>query len=218
MSRTTAHILIGTSHPYRYCVLPSHVLTLHEGSQPLLVLRRYPIVLPEKLPAGLMPPGEVHWVPTAKHILEDALLMVAIHALEVPQVMKPAANFRKMPTATHMDLSNMDESRKLNLLRTRCRQHFPPRSKLAITLFHRSAFSDHVKVFRAYPMQVELCTAVYERFWNTSTEVVEEIGTLTIPTGTQRNPAADGEQPDAGFLAHLLRRREKRARTDLQQN
>lgn len=218
MSRTTAHILIGTSHPYRYCVLPSHVLTLHEGAQLLLVLRRYPIVLPEKLPVGMMPPGEVHWVPTTRHILEDALLMVAIHALEVPQVVGPAANFRKMHTAAHMDLSNMDESRKLNLLRTRCRQHFPPRSKLAITLFHRSSFSDHVKVLRAYPMQVELCTPVYERFWNTSTEAMEEVGTLTIPTGTQRNPAADDDQPDAGLLAHVLRKREKIARSELQRN
>ncbi len=79
MSTTTAHILIGRSHPYHYCIRPTHVLTLHENSRPLLVLRPYPVTMPERLPDGVAPPGEVHWVPTLKHMFEDALLMVACH-------------------------------------------------------------------------------------------------------------------------------------------
>ena len=214
MSTTTAHILIGKSHPYHYCIMPTHVLTLHENSRPLLVLRPYSVTLPERLPAGVAPPGEVHWVPTGKHMFEDALLMVAVHALQVPEVVKPAATLRRMHEANFMDLSELEDSKKLKLLHSRCRAHFPPRSKLAITLFHDSTFFGHVKLLKSYPMLVELCTPVFDRFWHTFDENMQTKGTLEIPTFSERDPAADDD--DSGLLAEVRRKNEKRARTDTQ--
>ena len=211
MSTTTAQILIGNSHPYHYCIRPTHVLTLHENSRPLLVLRPYPVTMPERLPDGVAPPGEVHWVPTLKHMFEDALLMVAVHALKVPEVVKPAATFQQMHTATFLDLSDLEDSKKLKLLHARCRAHFPPRSKLAISLFHDSSFFGHVKVLKSYPMQVELCTPVFERCWHTFDEAMMEKGTLDIPTFNERDPEADDE-----LVAEVRRKNEKRARTDTQ--
>jgi hypothetical protein len=42
--------------------------------------------------------------------------MVAVHALQVPEVVKPAATFRQMHEATSMDLSELEDSKKLKLL------------------------------------------------------------------------------------------------------
>lgn len=211
MSTTTAQILIGTSDTYRYCIRPTHVLTVHEKSRPLLVLRPYPVTMPERLPDGVAPPGEVHWVPTRKHLFEDALLMIAVHALKVPEVVKPAATFQRMHEASYMDLSELENSKKLKLLRARCRTHFPPRSKLAISLFYHSAFFCHVKVLKSYPMQVELCTPVFDRFWHTFDEAMVEKGTLEIPTFDERDPEADEE-----LVAVVRRKREKKARSETQ--
>lgn len=211
MSTTTAHILIGESHPYHFCIRPTHVLTLHENSRPLLVLRPYPVTMPERLAAGVTPPGEVHWVPTHKHMFEDALLMIAVHALKVPEVVKTAANFRRMHEASYMDLSKLENSRNLKLLHVRCREHFPARSKLAISLFYHSTFFGHVKVLKSYPMQVELCTPVFDRFWHTFDEAMVEKGTLEIPTFDERDPEA-GEE----LVAVVRRKREKKARSETQ--
>jgi len=211
MSTTTAQILIGTSDTYRYCIRPTHVLTVHEKSRPLLVLRPYPVTMPERLPDGVAPPGEVHWVPTRKHLFEDALLMIAVHALKVPEVVKPAATFQRMHEASYMDLSKLENSRKLKLLHARCRAHFPPRSKLAISLFYRSTFFGHVKVLKSYPMQVELCTPVFDRFWHAFDETMVEKGTLEIPTFDERDPAADEE-----LVAVVRRKGEKKARSETQ--
>lgn len=211
MSTTTAYILIGDSHPYHYCIRPTHVLTLHENSRLLLVLRPYPVTMPERLRDGVAPPGEVHWVPTLKHMFEDALLMVAIHALKVPEVVKPAATFRRMHEANIMDLSDLENSKKLKLLHARCRAHFPPRSKLAISLFHDSSFFGHIKVLKAYPMQVELCTPVFDRFWHTFDAAMVEKGTLDIPTFHERDPETDGE-----LVAAVRRQREVKARSETQ--
>jgi hypothetical protein len=177
----------------------------------LLVLRPYPVTMPERLPAGVAPPGEVHWVPTLKHMFEDALLMVAIHALKIPEVVKPAATFRRMHEAAFMDLSELEDSQKLKLLHARCRAHFPPRSKLAISLFHDSGFFGHVKVLKTYPMQVELCTPVFDRFWDTFGEGMVEKGTLEIPTFRERDPETDEE-----LVAAVRRKREKKARNETQ--
>lgn len=211
MSTTTAQILIGTSDTNRYCIRPTHVLTLHERSCPLLVLRPYPVTMPERLRDGVALPGEVHWVPTLKHIFENALLMVAVHALKVPQVVKPAATFRRMHEANSLDLSDFENSKKLKLLHARCRTHFPPRTKLAISLFHDSSFFGHVKVLKAYPMQVELCTPVFDRFWHTFDETMVEKGTLDIPTFNERDPETDGE-----LVAAVRRKREIKARRETQ--
>lgn len=211
MSTTTAQILIGASDTNRYCIRPAHVLTVHEKSRPLLVLRPYPVTMPERLPDGVAPPGEVHWVPTLKHMFEDALLMVAVHALKVPDVVKPAATFRRMHEANFMDLSDLEDSKKLKLLHARCRKHFPPRSKLAISLFYHSAFFGHVQVLKAYPMQVELCTPVFDRFWHTFDGAMVERGTLDIPTFNERDPETDGE-----LVAAVRRTRELKARSETQ--
>ena len=212
MSTTTAQILIGSSDTYRYCIRPTHILTLHEKSPSLLlVLRPYPVTMPERLPDGVAPPGEVHWVPTFKHMFEDALLMVAVHALKVPEVVKPAATFLRMHEVPFLDLSKQENSRRLKLLHARCRSNFPDRSKLAISLFYHSAFFGHVKVLKSYPMQVELCTPVFDRFWHTFDGAMVEKGTLDIPTFNERDPEADDE-----LVAEVLRKNEKRARTDTQ--
>ncbi|MEQ2007751.1 MAG: hypothetical protein ABMA26_13225 [Limisphaerales bacterium] len=214
MSTTTAHILIGRSHPYHDCIIPTHVLTLHENSRPLLVLRPYPVTMPERLADGVAPPGEVHWVPTLKHMFEDALLMVAVHALKVPEVVKPAATFLRMHEVRFLDLSKQENSRWLKLLHARCRAHFPSRSKLAISLFYHSAVFGHVKVLKDYPMEVELCTPVFDRFWHRSDEAMVETGTLEIPTFSEWDPEAD--DAESGLLAEVRRKNEKRARTDTQ--
>ena len=67
MGTFTAQILVGTPDLYHGGIIPTHYLFLSENDRPAWILE-------DK--SGSQ---NVVWVPTIEDILEDALLMIAVH-------------------------------------------------------------------------------------------------------------------------------------------
>ena len=92
MGTITATMLIGGTHPYHGGITPTHMILFRENDCPILTLiqlRRGPIpstfgIVVEKVDNVEY---KVSWVPRSwNDVLEDALLMVGIYILRIPEL------------------------------------------------------------------------------------------------------------------------------------
>ena len=87
MATLTAQILIGEPHPFKDGIIPSHYLFLSENSMPSWKLVKTNIYqVNNKFP-------EIEWNPTVENMLEDGLLMVAIHIVKNKGIIKIAKDY-----------------------------------------------------------------------------------------------------------------------------
>ncbi len=96
MATFTAHILVGHSHPNHGGISPSHALFLSENSRPTWIL------IPLGLPGSESTTGHnsITWVPTVEHMLEDALLMIAVHVLQERSIVERFQGGSASPSKT----------------------------------------------------------------------------------------------------------------------
>lgn len=171
MASRTAQILIGHSDMYHGGIYPTHVMYLAENSRPVWLLEPVGRGLAgtasdqpddEEVPAWTT--EAVAWVPSGpEHILEDGLLLLALHVLRDENLLELAES--RLPellkVGRRIDLTKMPKS-GLDELRQRCTQidlHY----KLAVTVLEGSSIHGQLPVLERYPMEVEVCTVTYSR-------------------------------------------------------
>ncbi len=169
MATITAHALIGHAHPHHGGVNPTHRMYLSENDRPAWIL------LPETLgdTASASWDTKVTWIPTLDNMLEDALLMVALHILKDAELISVAHQSFRDVNADHVTLHENITSDDLERLYTTCRR-VTHQYKLALTVLEGSTISRQVRVLEKYPMDVEVCTVRYARSyseWTRSTNV-----------------------------------------------
>jgi len=171
MATLTAHFLIGENHPNHWGVIPYAQLSLFENDKPSYVLS--PLIMKKNAKS-------VCWVPTLEHMLDDGLLMIAVHFMRAFSLSdiakknyraskgKPFEIYEDMDPTTHEDL----------IVAMRLLPDFP---KLVITILEGSSLRDHVSNIKNYSMDVELCFAGYKRnlsMWTEGTHIEDFIDFL----------------------------------------
>lgn len=100
MGTMTAQLLIGGGHLYHGGITPGHYLYLSENSRPALIL------LPQNISedSGSKGKGKITWIPTVDNMLEDALLMIAVHVIRDKEVRRLAGEYIKDLDSNRLEL------------------------------------------------------------------------------------------------------------------
>ena len=160
MATKTAQILIGSPHPNKDGIIPSHYLFLSENSSPGWILVRENLDNEEKKEHL-----KIVWLPTVENMLEDGLLMVAVHVLKNQEILDMARNYSVNILSKRLELySDFFEEQRNNLYQ-KCRElsEFP---KLIISVFRSSSIEGQLVVLEKYKMDVEICTTNYSRLYS----------------------------------------------------
>ena len=158
MSTLTAQILVGNPHPFDDGIIPSHFIFLKENNQPSWSLVKANVFQENKN----YKLSEIVWRPTLENMLEDALLMVAIHVLKNKEIIKIAKDFSSKIDSQLLELNSHLNNEQKEVLYKKCRElsEFP---KIIISIFRSSTIEEQISVLEEYKMEVEVCTPVYSR-------------------------------------------------------
>ena len=152
MSTVTAQILVGTSHQHHDGIQPTHFLYLTENSKPAWIL--YPTdVFSERLKEI----KRIIWIPSVENMLEDGLLLIAIHALKHEEICNLADKYFKNKTDDRAFLyEDIKEEDRFELYE-KCRG-INIRYKVVITVLAGSTIMRQLPVLECYKMDAEICT------------------------------------------------------------
>jgi hypothetical protein len=158
MSTLTAQILVGSPHPYDDGIVPSHFIFLKENDQPSWNLVRANVFQENKT----YKLSKIVWKPTLENMLEDGLLMVAIHVMKNKEIIKIAKDYSSKIESQLLELYSDLNNKQRDILYQKCRElsEFP---KIIISVFRSSTIEKQITVLEKYKMEVEVCTPIYSR-------------------------------------------------------
>lgn len=157
MAVTTALILVGLPHPDDGGIIPTHLLQLCEGNRPVWVLSSIG-------GSGNESPPPIRWVPTGEHPIEDALLLIGLHAVRDEDLLLLAGRIAPEVLDGRVDLDQMLPGERLDELRSVWRRlEAGADYKLAVTVFDGSLARSDLGVLARYEMEIELCLPVFSR-------------------------------------------------------
>lgn len=157
MATVTAQILIGSTHPSHGGVSPTHALFLSENSRPAWALVELDVSVEHPSPVG-----RVVWIPTVECMLEDAMLMIAVHICEDPQIVQMATAYCGDARSDGLELYECFSEAQRRELYNRCRglRAFP---KVVVTVLDHSTIRQQIQVIGDYAMDAEVCCSSYVR-------------------------------------------------------
>ncbi len=179
MGTFTAHIALGS--PNESGIIPSHEAWLWENSRPAWFLEPTQGRLTGGKPDRTDRPGSlepIRWIPEGPdHILEDGLLLLAMHALGDKDVLDLADEL--LPELADTDTSGLKPGADLfrdlhvmsldnptagqSLLALRELSTTIPWAKLVVTVLGDCSLRTQLQTLERYPMDVEVCTVSYSR-------------------------------------------------------
>jgi len=172
MAALTAQILVGTPHQNHGGINPTHYLFLSENSMPAWIL------VPENVfSEGSAKFNKITWIPTIENMLEDALLMIAIHVIKDEEICKLSQKCFTNKTIERAGLYQDIDEKDLKSLHEKCRET-GTRYKIVVTVFEGSSIRNHLGVLENYKMDVEICTPTYFRLYSSWTGETRIEGSL----------------------------------------
>lgn len=107
----------------------------------------------------------VVWIPSApEHILEDGVLLIAVHVLWGEEAARDVVEELGVPELLDFDFLELEKMPKDALadLRTRCAE-IDLDCKLVVTVLESSSVRGQLSALECYPMEFEVCTVSYSR-------------------------------------------------------
>jgi hypothetical protein len=154
MATLTAQILIGGAEIRHHGINPTHFLFLSENDRPAWILVDQNVFQEDQSSFS-----KITWLPTVENMLEDALLMVAIHVLKDREMLRIAKDVNIRTDAKWVEFySNLDENSR-NRLYKRCRR-IPDFPKLIISVLKGSTIENQLAVLDNYKMDIEVCRPI----------------------------------------------------------
>jgi hypothetical protein len=151
-------MLIGTGHPNHGGIGPTHYAFLSENSRPAWML-----VSQNVFDSGRRGGWKkIVWIPTVEHMLEDGILMMAIHVLRDKDVLSNAKKSFKTANLNRVELYEDIESEALIKLYEQCRS-IKILFKIVLTVLEGSTIMRQVGILEKYSMDVEVCVPKYYR-------------------------------------------------------
>lgn len=172
MATLTAQILVGSRHPNHGGINPTHYLFLSENSRPAWIL-----VEQNVFPGGETRNPRITWIPTIENMLEDALLMIAIHVVRNRGLAGLANSFSPGIKSERVELNSQLERAQRNQLYKKCREikEFPG---IVVSAFEGSSIISQLPVLNKYRMDVEVCRVIYSRLYSPWKEETDVSGAL----------------------------------------
>jgi hypothetical protein len=169
MAAVTAQILIGNPHSNDGGLRAIDKIEVSEGGRPALTL-------------SVRGRGEDRmmwhtftWIPSLEHAMDDAILMIAIHVMKIPEILKlvnqinPALTGRRV--GVYEDISIEDRAR----LYRACRE-LEDLPKIIVTIYRGSFLKQSVSNLKHYKMDAEICVSVFCREYSNWTQKVHVYG------------------------------------------
>ena len=162
MASMTAQLIIGNPHPNRGGIWPINTIALNEGSRPAWVMNT-------GKPGRIRTFEQIVWIPTVEHMLEDALLMAAVHAFKSDVVRDKFSSFSdkidEQRLELYTDLSS-DQRQELYVL---CRNlvDYP---KVIVHVYEGSWVKPYINAIDKYQMECEVCCSIYSRIYSPWTQ------------------------------------------------
>lgn len=156
MSSMTAQILVGADDHYHGGINPTHACFLSENSRPAWVL----VPLPSLVTGGVRVPAKPPvWIPTLEHMLEDALLMLALHLDQPSELAELADQQFRRNWRQRAELYQDITSEALAELRAAVRGLKPASQlgKLVVTVMEGSHIHGKTDVLAEFPWLYEVC-------------------------------------------------------------
>lgn len=175
MGTLTAQILVGSPHPNHGGITPTHYLFLSENSRPAWILTYENI-----FNAGRRNAGKITWIPTTENMLEDALLMIAVHVSKNHEIIKLAKGFNDEIDGDQIELYSALHDAQRKQLYLKC-QSIPDFPKVVISVFRSSTIENQLRILKQYKMDVEVCRVVYSRLyssWGNNIRVEGSLGKM----------------------------------------
>ena len=151
MGTFTAQILAGVPHLYHGGITPTHYLFLSENSRP-----SWTLVNQNVFDRSDDEEKTIVWIPSVENMLEDALVMIAIHVIKNKQIIDLAQKMCKNIEGSHLELyENLTESQRQEIYQE-CRrnENWP---KMVITVLKGSSIKHQVSVLKKYSLDAEIC-------------------------------------------------------------
>lgn len=175
MGTFTAHMAVG--FPNEGGMIPTHVAWLWENHRPAWLLEPTSARMTGESADRPGSQESIRWIPEgSEHILEDGLLLLAMHARGDPDVLSLAkelapelVDLSRDPNPdvwdVFHDLQLMSEDPKrvdafAQLRELSSRIRWP---KLIVTVLEDSSLERQLPVFERYSMDLEVCTVSYSR-------------------------------------------------------
>lgn len=144
MATITAQILVGEAHVWHGGIINASIIYLYENSRPAWVYK--PDDRKEE---------NIYWVPTVENMLEDGLLLTAVHIWkneDIIRTLKAATGKDSLQQLEIYDISKEDR----NILYEKCRELDNDR-KFIISIFNGSTLIGQVGVLAKYKIGHEIC-------------------------------------------------------------
>jgi hypothetical protein len=153
MAAKTAQLLLGNPHPNDGGLTVIDTLTLSEGDRPAWTMRR----------TGPLQEGwrrEVVWIPSLEHMLDDGLLMAAIHAFKSETVREKFLSFSDKLDANRLEIYKDLSVEQRHELYRMCREleDFP---KVVLAVYAGSSLITNIGTMAYYRMEYEVLMPVY---------------------------------------------------------
>ena len=172
MATMTAQILVGNSHKHSGGLIPLHQVWLSENDRPALVLQALS-------QAGEKPEvaGDVVWIPSGGNMLDDAMLLIGIHAIRDESLLEVARKCGLDPDAARLELGEVCTEEQREQLYRKC-QEVLVGPKIIMSIFRDSSMEQHLGVLVDYKIDVEVCTPSYSRLFSAWKNETTTEGTL----------------------------------------
>lgn len=171
MSTVTAQILVGGAHPNDGGIIPGHVLFLGENSRPVWTLMNAmwdPYMKQDS--------GQVVWIPTIDHMLEDAFVMIGVYALQDEKLVK---NFKELNLLERDRLELYDDAtEEIRMHWYELAKQIELPHKVVITVLDGSTILYQLPCIRDYHFDVDVCTPKFSRYYSAWNDKVEIRGKL----------------------------------------
>jgi hypothetical protein len=145
MATLTAQVLVGSAHPNHGGIEPTHYIFLSENSRPAWLL------LHQNIFKEASDDVIATWIPTVENMLEDLLVMIAIHICQDRQVIELAKSFCTKIESDRIELYSDFEASQRQQLYQKCRNitDFP---KIIISVFSGSTIERQLPILEQYQM------------------------------------------------------------------
>lgn len=161
MAILTASLLIGSGRDHVNGVDPTDFLFLAENGRLAWIL------VPENLSKTGDPPPrpKVIWIPSDEDLLEDGLLMLAIHVLANEEIISLARDIFRNPDFTALQIMKQIKPDYRQMLYDQCRK-IRFHTKIVMTVMEGSKLLDQVPILERYLVDVDVCVPRYSRFYS----------------------------------------------------
>lgn len=177
MATMTAQILVGRPHPNHGGINPTHILFLSENSRPAWILNTLNIHGPN----SMRPQKErrVVWIPTVDFMVHDALLMIGLYAVRIPELVeaaKPLLDLKAERIELYEEIDQPDLEKLHQIMKNSMRDL--QQLKIILTLFERSSILSQMSHLKDYELNMEVCRPIYSRLFSSWTQDVDIKGSL----------------------------------------